>query len=51
MKKLLVLAAASLTVGFGACRTKCPAYSQLKPATQQATSVTASAESTAPARQ
>ncbi|WP_400190136.1 hypothetical protein [Hymenobacter sp. B81] len=51
MKKLLILAAAFLSFGLGSCRTQCPAYSQQKPATQQATAVTASAETSAAERQ
>ncbi|WP_167855621.1 hypothetical protein [Hymenobacter fodinae] len=41
MKKLLLLAVVG-GVTLGSCRTKCPAYSSTKPATQTATAVMAS---------
>jgi hypothetical protein len=43
MKKLLLLAVFG-GVALGSCRTKCPAYSTTKPATQVSSTITASAE-------
>ncbi|UOQ71862.1 hypothetical protein [Hymenobacter cellulosilyticus] len=43
MKKLLIVAVGCLSV-FSSCRTKCPAYSTTKPATQVASPIMASTE-------
>ncbi|MCC2546791.1 hypothetical protein LJY25_10080 [Hymenobacter sp. BT175] len=50
MKKILLLAAIGLT-GLASCRTRCPAYSSTKPATQISSSALASAETAAAVRQ
>ncbi|PJJ61282.1 hypothetical protein [Hymenobacter chitinivorans] len=43
MKKLLIVAVGCLSF-FSSCRTKCPAYSATKPATQVAAPIMASTE-------
>ncbi|WP_162910459.1 hypothetical protein [Hymenobacter oligotrophus] len=51
MKKIAVLGVLALAAGLGSCSTKCPAYTQQKPATQQASAVTASAAAAPAERQ
>ncbi|SNR64593.1 MULTISPECIES: hypothetical protein [Hymenobacter] len=50
MRKIFIFSLLS-TLALGSCRTKCPAYSATKPATQVATAITASAALTTPERQ
>ncbi|MGY2131867.1 hypothetical protein ACW9KT_06550 [Hymenobacter sp. HD11105] len=50
MKKLLLVAVVGLA-GLGSCRTKCPAYSTTKPATQVSAPITASTEQAPAIRQ